>query len=426
MTYEETLNYMFAQLPMFQRIGAAAYKADLSNTIDICKAIGNPELEFNSIHIAGTNGKGSTSNMLSSILQERGLKVGLYTSPHLRDFRERIRVNGEMISEEAVIEFVEDYKSVFEDIKPSFFEMTYAMAVKYFADQKVDIAVMECGMGGRLDSTNTIKSIVSVITNIGFDHVQFLGDTLSKIAAEKAGIIKREIPVIIGETHSDTENVFINKANELNSNIVFADQTYSLTIKSKSPLMIDILEGDNVIYRNVNMPLEGVYQLKNILTVSAVVNELNKQELNITTEIFQQGIANTIKNTNFAGRWQKLNNNPLTICDTGHNEDGIRMILEQLNSMKYDNLHFVIGMVNDKDINKVISMLPTNATYYFCKADIPRGMPAEELQQVALKYGLLGNVYSSVNNAYKTAIKAAKDNDLVFIGGSTFTVAEVV
>lgn len=426
MKYEETLNYMFAQLPMFQRIGAAAYKADLSNTIDICKVVGNPELEFDSIHIAGTNGKGSTSNMLSSILQERGLKVGLYTSPHLRDFRERIRVNGEMISEKAVIEFVEDYKSAFEDIKPSFFEMTYAMAVKYFADQKVDIAVMECGMGGRLDSTNTVKSIVSVITNIGFDHVQFLGDTLTKIAAEKAGIIRHEIPVVIGETHSDTENVFINKANELHSNIVFADQIYSSTIKSKSPLTIDISHNNNVIYSNVNMPLEGVYQLKNILTVSAVVNELNKQGLDITTEIFQHGIANTTKNTHFAGRWQKLNNKPLTICDTGHNEDGIRMILEQLKSMKYDNLHFVIGMVNDKDINKVICMLPTTATYYFCKADIPRGMPAEELQHIASNYGLLGNMYSSVNNAYKAATNAAKDNDLVFIGGSTFTVAEVV
>lgn len=426
MNYKETLDYMFSQLPMFQRIGAAAYKADLSNTIKLCHAIGNPELEFSSIHIAGTNGKGSTSNMLASILQEKGLKVGLHTSPHLRDFRERIRINGDMIPEQYIIDFVEKYRNDFETIEPSFFEMTYAMAVKYFSDQKVDIAVMECGMGGRLDSTNTVKSIVSVITNIGFDHVQFLGDTLPKIAGEKAGIIKATIPVVIGETNEETQSVFINKSKELNSSIVFADQTYSSIIKSKEPLIIDLHKNNIPAYSDIKMPLEGSYQLKNILTVSTVVDELNKQGFEITPNIFSRGIENTVINTHFAGRWQRLNDKPLTICDTGHNEDGIRLVLNQISTISHNNLHFVIGMVNDKDINKVLSMLPNDAIYYFCKADIPRGMPADELQKMASQHGLTGSIYKSVNEAYNAALKKANDDDLVFIGGSTFTVAEVV
>lgn len=426
MNYKETLDYMFSQLPMFQRIGAAAYKADLSNTIKLCHAIGNPELEFSSIHIAGTNGKGSTSNMLASILQEKGLKVGLHTSPHLRDFRERIRINGDMIPEQYIIDFVEKYRNDFETIEPSFFEMTYAMAVKYFSDQKVDIAVMECGMGGRLDSTNTVKSIVSVITNIGFDHVQFLGDTLPKIAGEKAGIIKATIPVVIGETNEETQSVFINKSKELNSSIVFADQTYSSIIKSKEPLIIDLHKNNIPAYSDIKMPLEGSYQLKNILTVSTVVDELNKQGFEITPNIFSRGIENTVINTHFAGRWQRLNDKPLTICDTGHNEDGIRLVLNQISTISHNNLHFVIGMVNDKDINKVLSMLPNDATYYFCKADIPRGMPADELQKMASQHGLTGSIYKSVNEAYNAALREANDDDLVFIGGSTFTVAEVV
>jgi dihydrofolate synthase/folylpolyglutamate synthase len=431
MTYRQTLDYLFSQLPMFQRVGAAAYKADLDNTIAICKLLNNPENKFRSIHIAGTNGKGSTSHMLASILQSAGLKVGLYTSPHLKDFRERIRINGEMIPEEKVIDFVEKYKTDFEKIKPSFFEMTVGLAFDHFAKEKVDIAVIEVGLGGRLDSTNVITPLVSVITNISFDHTALLGNTIEKIAAEKAGIIKDKVPVIIGETQEEAKDVFIKKAHEHHSRIIFADQVFSTkdirpVENEKLYLRFDIEKNHKIIFKNMEAELLGLYQKKNIATVLAAVEELNNAGFVLDENAIRDGIKNVIKNTALLGRWQVLSNDPLTIADTGHNEAGIREVIDQISQTPHDQLHFVLGMVNDKDISTVLSLLPSSAIYYFCKANIPRGLDAKELAVQAKSFGLNGSVYNSALEAYIAAKKNAKANDLVFIGGSTFTVAEIV
>jgi dihydrofolate synthase/folylpolyglutamate synthase len=431
MTYQQTLDYLFSQLPMFQRVGAAAYKADLDNTIAICSLLNNPENKFKSIHIAGTNGKGSTSHMLASILQSPGLKVGLYTSPHLKDFRERIKINGVVIPEENVIEFVEKYKTDFEKIKPSFFEMTVGLAFDYFAKEKVDVAVIEVGLGGRLDSTNVITPLVSVITNISMDHVALLGDTIEKIAIEKAGIIKKGVPVIIGETQAQTKDVFIRKANEHNSKIIFADQLFLIkdlnqVKRDKFYLSMQVESNGRPVYENLESELLGLYQRKNIATVLATIGELNKTEFSISENDVRDGIKNVIKNTGLLGRWQILSNDPLTIADTGHNEAGIKEVLNQILQTPHEKLHFVLGMVSDKDISTVLNLLPKDAIYYFCKAKIPRALDAGELAAAGLVAGLNGLVYNSAKEAMEAAQKNAEKNDLVFIGGSTFTVAEII
>lgn len=416
---------------MFQRIGAAAYKADLNNTIAICKLLGNPENKFKSIHIAGTNGKGSTSHMLASVLQSAGLKVGLYTSPHLKDFRERIKINGELISEKYVIDFVEKYRTDFEKIQPSFFEMTVGLAFDYFAYERVDIAVVEVGLGGRLDSTNVITPDVSVITNISLDHTALLGNSIEKIAKEKAGIIKTGISVVIGESQIDSKSVFTKTAKEKNTSIVFADEIYKAKNVSHKKsnhlfLKLDIEKNGSIQYENLESELLGLYQQKNIATVLCTIDKLNEKGFQLTEEIIRSGMKNTISNTGLLGRWQILSEHPLVIADTAHNEAGIAEVLNQINHTPHQKLHFVLGMVSDKDISKILLMLPKNAIYYFCKANIPRALPAFELSMEAKKVGLKGEVYACVHDALIAAKENAKENDLVFIGGSTFTVAEVV
>ena len=428
MNYQETLDWMFNKLPMYQRIGGAAYKADLNNTIALLGHLGNPHNNFKSVHVAGTNGKGSCSHMLASIFQEAGYKTGLYTSPHLRDFRERIRINGEMIPEENVVDFIERNKEKFEKMELSFFEMTVGMAFDYFSNEKVDIAIVEVGMGGRLDSTNLITPELSVITNIGLDHVQFLGDTLEKIAGEKAGIIKEGIPVVIGETQPETHQVFEDKAAACHSPIYFADQIFDcdkVHIESMTQQEYDIWKNNELYLEACQIPLMGNYQKKNLATVVCAA-DLLKDKFDLSDDDIRDGIANVIRNTHLMGRWQILNHDPLTIADTGHNVDGIREVVSQLSEMTYNKLHFVIGMVNDKDIDHVLQLLPHSCEYYFCKADIPRGLDAKILAEKAFDLGLRGKVYNSVRDAYLSALNDAHFDDVVFIGGSNFIVAEVV
>jgi dihydrofolate synthase/folylpolyglutamate synthase len=426
MTYQETIDYLFAQLPMFTRVGASAFKANLDNTIELCALLNNPQNQFKSIHVAGTNGKGSTSHMLAAILQTAGYKTGLYTSPHLKDFRERIRVNGQMIGQQAVIDFVADYQHDFERIQPSFFEMTVALAFDYFAKEKVDIAVIETGLGGRLDSTNIITPLLSVITNIGWDHMNILGDTLPQIAGEKAGIIKPNIPIIIGERQDEVADVFINKAKEQHAPIVFASDIYETKIKGGDDNLREVELSSANETLTLMLDLTGSYQLKNIKTVLATVNELRAQGFTITNDHIKTALRQVKNLTGLHGRWETLSTSPLTICDTGHNPDGIAEVLKNIANIKYQQLHFVIGMVNDKDGAKVLSMLPKDAIYYFCKPDMPRGLEAETLQQKAAEFGLTGNAYPSVKEALKAAKNAAQSADLVFVGGSTFVVAEII
>jgi dihydrofolate synthase/folylpolyglutamate synthase len=431
MNYQQTLDYLFSQLPMFQRIGAAAYKADLTNTIAICKLLDNPENKFKSVHIAGTNGKGSTSHYLASVLQSAGYKVGLYTSPHLKDFRERIKINGDMISEQYVVDFVEKYKTDFEKIQPSFFEMTVGLAFDYFSSQQVDIAIIETGLGGRLDSTNVIQPLLSIITNISIDHVSFLGNTLEKIAQEKAGIIKPKTPVIIGETQKENKNVFIKKAEEQNAELLFADTIYKVKNvhqihTDKLLLCMDVEKNAQLVYPDLKSELLGFYQQKNIPAVLSAVEQLITAGFVITKEQVRTGILHVINNTGLMGRWQIILQQPLVIVDTGHNEAGITEVVAQIKQTPHQDLHFVLGMVNDKDISTALSLLPTTATYYFCKANIPRAMDATQLKNIAKEKGLTGNSYSSVSLALGAAKKQANTNDLVFVGGSTFTVAEVL
>lgn len=405
MTYQDTLNWMFSQLPMYQKIGKAAFKKDLSNTIKLVENLGHPEKSFKSIHVAGTNGKGSTSHMLASILQEAGYRVGLYTSPHLKDFRERIKINGRVVSKQFVVGFIKRNKSFFEANQLSFFEMTVGMAFDYFSKEKVDIAVIEVGLGGRLDSTNIITPIVSVITNIGLDHTQFLGDTLELIALEKGGIIKPHIPVVIGETQIATEPVFKGIAKKSNSKIVFADKE-----------LVQLYESD----------LKGVYQSKNIITVLQTINEIPFSDYKISKKHIKNGLLNVVKNTGLMGRWQQLHANPKVICDTGHNKEGLTYVMNQISNEEFETLHIVFGVVNDKDISAIIHLLPKDAKYYFCKPNIPRGLDVNELKNVMATFNIYGNAYNSVNEAYKTALKQAKSNDFIFIGGSTFVVAEII
>ena len=428
MNYSETLEWMFNKLPMYQRIGAAAYKADLNNTIQLLQLLDNPQNNFKSVHIAGTNGKGSVSHMLASVFQEAGYKTGLYTSPHLRDFRERIRINGEMIPEENVTQFIDTYKNKFEAMELSFFEMTVGMAFDYFSKEKIDIAIVEVGMGGRLDSTNLITPELSVITNIDFDHTKFLGDTRAKIAYEKAGIIKPGIPVVIGETHPETEQVFIDKAKECNSSIHFADQIFDcdkIHIDSVIVQKFDVWKNSELYLEALEIPLMGNYQQKNLATVMCAL-DLLRGKFDLSEDDIRDGIGKVIKKTHLMGRWQILCKDPLTVADTGHNVAGINEVVRQLAEIPYGKLHFVLGMVNDKDVDSVLQLLPHNADYYFCKADIPRGLDANILAEKAFDMGLRGQVFESVSHAYRSAVNNAHFGDMVFIGGSNFTVAEVV
>ena len=428
MTYQETLEWMFNKLPMYQRIGAAAYKADLNNTIQLLDLLDNPHNSFKSVHVAGTNGKGSVSHTLASVFQEAGYKTGLYTSPHLRDFRERIRINGEMIPEENVVQFIDTYKDKFEAMELSFFEMTVGMAFDYFRKEKVDIAIVEVGMGGRLDSTNLITPELSIITNIDFDHTKFLGDTRAKIAYEKAGIIKPGIPVVIGETHPETEQVFIDKAKECGSPIYFADQIFDcdkIYFESFTEQKFDVWKNSELYMEALEIPLMGNYQQKNLTTVMCAI-DLLRNKFNLSDDDIRDGIGKVIRNTHLMGRWQILCKDPLTIADTGHNVAGITEVVRQLAEMHYGKLHFVLGMVNDKDIDSVLQLLPRGAEYYFCKADIPRGLDANILAEKAFDMGLRGQVFESVSHAYRSAVNNARFGDVVFIGGSNFTVAEVV
>ena len=428
MNYSETLNWMFNKLPMYQRIGASAYKADLNTTINIINYLDNPQDSFKSIHIAGTNGKGSTSHSLASVFQEAGYKTGLYTSPHLRDFRERIRINGEMIPENEVVDFIGKHKDKLEELELSFFEMTVAMAFDYFRKEKVDIAIIEVGMGGRLDSTNVIKPELCVITNISLDHVKFLGENEEQIAAEKAGIIKPEIPVVIGETQEGSRDVFIKTAKEKNSQIFFADKIMDCRKDSNYSLdyqQFDIYKNNESYLKELKYPLLGNYQKKNLATVICALDIL-RDSFKIEEKHIIDGLANVIKNTSLMGRWQVINKNPLAIADTGHNVAGINEVNRQLAETKYNKLHFVLSVVNDKDIDGILQLLPKEAEYYFCKADIPRGLSADILFEKATNSGLKGKVYESVRNAYSSALSNAREGDLVFVGGSNFTVAEVV
>jgi dihydrofolate synthase/folylpolyglutamate synthase len=430
MDYNQTLDWLFSQLPMFQRVGKAAYKADLSGTIELLKHLGNPQDKFKAIHVAGTNGKGSVSHILASILQEAGYNTGLYTSPHLKDFRERIRIDDSMVSEEEVVDFVAKYKDFFEKIKPSFFEMTVGMAFERFADEKVNIAVLETGMGGRLDSTNISNPIVTVITNIGYDHMQFLGDSLTKIAGEKAGIIKPGIPLVVGKRQPEVDEVFETKCKDLGSPVVYADEHFSLRkieTREKSTLVYDVWFDDRLFLEQLESPLLGNYQAGNLATAFQTLELLkSKYQFKVGEEEIREGVSRIVENTGLQGRWQILSTNPLTICDTAHNPEGIQAVVNQIQESSFGHLHFVFGMVNDKSPESILYLLPKQATYYFCKPDIPRGMEAEELQQHAFKAGLRGEAYNTVQHAYNSAVNNAGVNDLVFIGGSTFVVAEIV
>lgn len=428
--YNKIIRYLYSRLPVFQRSGAAAYKAGLDNTFKLSRLTGCPERSFPSVHVAGTNGKGSVSNMLSAILQSAGYKTGLYTSPHLKDFRERIRVNGKMISKKAVVDFTEKYRREFEIFSPSFFEVTFAMAMKYFDEHKVEVAVVETGMGGRLDSTNIVVPVLSVITNIGYDHIQFLGNTLTEIAAEKAGIIKNGIPVIIGQTQNEIRQVFEETAKRNHAEIIFADQMLSIENvryhDEKYGLSMDLVHGKEYKINKLQIELGGHYQLKNIPAVVASCMMLIKAGYNIHEKHIRKGIADVRKLTGFRGRWEVLNKNPLTICDTAHNADGIAEVVQQLKTLRYKKLHFVFGVVNDKDLSEIFSLLPHNATYYFCKPDIPRGLDSTLLLLQSANTGLKGLAYQSVNEALKAAKNAAGQDDLIFIGGSIFVVAEII
>ena len=428
MDYQQTLEYLYSRLPMFTRVGAVAYKKDLHNTIALCEELGNPQNEFKSIHIGGTNGKGSTSHMLSSILQQAGYKTGLYTSPHLIDFRERIRINGEMISKEFVVDFTEQTKALVEEISPSFFEVTVAMAFSYFAINTVDVAIIEVGLGGRLDSTNIITPELSIITNISLDHTNILGNTIEEIALEKAGIIKANVPIIVGEYTLETAKVFNKKANSVESEITYADQNLNISKATfdTDKLTISVSNKTEVIYSDLNLDLSGSYQLKNVLSVLEAVRILRESGYVIDDSHVYSGLKHVKELTGLQGRWSILSQNPLIICDTGHNEAGIREVVKNLKRLHYEKLHIVLGMVKDKDIRSVLDQLPKDAAYYFCSPNLERALPAEELMTIAASQNLSGKSYSSVFNALENAKANASSTDVIFVGGSTFVVAEVL
>lgn len=431
MQYEAVLEYLFEQLPYYQRKGPAAYKGNLDNTLALDKMFEHPHRKFPAIHVAGTNGKGSVSHMLAAILEKAGYKTGLYTSPHLKDFRERIRINGKMIDESCVKSFVERFLSLndIEGLEPSFFELTVIMAFEYFATEKVDVAVVETGLGGRLDSTNIIDPVLSVITNISLDHTALLGDTIGRIALEKAGIIKRNVPVVVGETHPQTSAIFEGKARENNAPLQFADQILDagypmLSTDQKQVFMVK--DSSGVVYENLRLDLLGAYQSKNICTLLCSVMELQKMNWGISEQHIRNGLENVSGLTGLAGRWQTIGANPRIICDTAHNEAGIREVVAQLRQIPHKKLHFIFGMVNDKDIAGVLALLPKDAIYYFTKASVPRALAENQLMQMASFFGLNGAAYENVQSALNDAKMYAGKDDLIFLGGSTFVVAEVI
>lgn len=406
MTYQDTVNWMFQQLPMYQHQGKTAYKANLDNTLQLVEHLHHPENNFKSIHVAGTNGKGSTSHMLASILQEAGYKVGLYTSPHLKDFRERIKINGKEISETFVVDFIKKHQSFFESHALSFFEMTVGMAFDYFSKEKVDIAIVEVGMGGRLDSTNVITPQVSIITNIGLDHTQFLGNTLEAIAFEKGGIIKLNVPVVIGETQPETELVFRKIAEEQHAEIWFADQ--------------------QEVIKDYEIDLKGDYQIKNRATVFSAIEVMRHNGFEISEKALIQGFNNVIKNTGLNGRWQILQEQPKIICDTAHNKEGLKYAMAQLLNEPYERLHIVFGVVSDKDVSSILPLLPKHAIYYFCRPNIPRGLNADDLRDVFIENEFMGASFNSVEAALSAAKQHATESDVIYVGGSTFVVAEII
>jgi dihydrofolate synthase/folylpolyglutamate synthase len=430
MTYEETLEYLYAQLPMFSRIGAAAYKTDLHNTIALCTALDDPHSKFKSIHVAGTNGKGSTSHMLAAILQKAGYKTGLYTSPHLQDFRERIKINGEMIKQDFIVDFVARTKKLSEEIEPSFFELTMVMAFEYFATEKVDIAIIETGLGGRLDSTNIIMPIVSVITNIGYDHMNILGDTLEQIAFEKAGIIKPNTPVVIGEYTDITKPIFLAKAKECNAPIFFAQDEFAISnvqLKTKA-LICDVTNIEENVTETFTLDLNGSYQTKNLRTVLYAESIIAHNGFSISEDEEKYALAHVKELTGLYGRWDVIHEQPTIALDVAHNEDGIKQVLAQIANYKLQDskVHFVIGMVKDKDIDKVLALLPKEAHYYFSNAHIPRAMDAAELNEKAAAKDLRGNSFDNVNDAIQSAKEKAAKDDLIIVCGSVFLVGEVI
>jgi dihydrofolate synthase/folylpolyglutamate synthase len=427
MNYKACVEYLYTKLPMFLKTGPASMKMDLANTYAICSFLGDPQNKFKTIHIAGTNGKGSVSHLLSSILQEAGYKTGLYTSPHLEDFRERIRINGEMIPEKEVIAFTEKINPLIEEIEPSFFEVTVGMAFDYFAKEKVDIAVIETGLGGRLDSTNVIYPELSIITNISYDHVQILGNTLEKIASEKAGIIKKETAVVIGKAQLETKTVFQEKAIAMDAHLIYADQQWSTKILEQNPskLTIEITSLINQSQYIYTCPLAGSYQQENIRTVRTAVDQLNLKGWSLDEIAIKKGITNVIDNTSLHGRWETISTSPLIILDVAHNADGMQKMIEQLNRFKFENIYIVIGMSSDKDVNEVLALLPKHANYAFTKANLPRAMDPGELKKMAENYGLKGDVYLNVNEALSTFKERAKEGDIVLVCGSIFVVGEV-
>ncbi len=428
MTYKQTTDWLFSQLPMFQRQGAKAFKKDLTNIKLLCKALGNPFEQFPSIHIAGTNGKGSTTHLLAAVLQQKGLKVGVYTSPHYKDYRERIKINGVFVTEDFVMEFVKKNQTVFEKIRPSFFEITVAMAFSYFAKEKVDIAVIETGLGGRLDSTNIIMPIVSLITNIGKDHVAFLGETLSEIAGEKAGIIKENVPVVISESHPETKPIFLEKAKQENAKIYFADDKYEVELLDESLLRstYDIYKNNERYLKKINSDITGDFQTKNLQGVLQVIEILNLQGFGITDNDLTAALANVKERTCFMGRMQLMGENPTIIADSGHNIHALKKTISQIQKQEYDTLHIVLGFVKDKDIRQMLSLFPKEAKYYFTQADIPRALPIEELQVITEELGYRGCFFPKTEDALAAAKTSSNSSDFIFIGGSTFIVAEVM
>jgi len=427
MNYSDTLDFLYSSLPMYQRIGKAAYKSDLDTTLGLDKHLGRPHRSYKSIHIAGTNGKGSVSHMLAAVLQEAGYKTGLYTSPHYIDFRERIRVNGKMVEEHYVIDFVRENRDIIMELEASFFEMTVAMAFSYFEKEKVDVAIVETGMGGRLDSTNIITPLLSVITNIGYDHTQYLGDTLDKIALEKAGIIKQQVPIVIGQSGAGLRDLFENRAHQMHSPIYFAEERYS--VRNKGCASGDGLQGFDV-YRDGMLFMEdlctdmlGDFQALNITTVLHVL-ELLEGAIDNVQDSVREGLMKVKKLTGFMGRWQVMRHSPMVICDSGHNVDGLKNSVIQLLKMKHDRLHMVIGMVNDKDISGILDMLPADAEYYFARAGIPRALDQDILRAEAALYSLKGSSFPSVIEAYRSALENADKKDIIFVGGSSFVVAD--
>jgi dihydrofolate synthase/folylpolyglutamate synthase len=428
MTYSETLDYLYDKLPMFSRIGSTAIKKDLTNTLSICEHLGNPQEKFKSIHVAGTNGKGSVSHMLAAIFQAAGYRTGLYTSPHLYDFRERIKINGAMIPEEFVIRFVKKVKPLIETIQPSFFEITVAMAFDFFAEQKVDIGIIETGLGGRLDSTNIIIPELSIITNIGYDHMNILGGSLEEIAGEKAGIIKKEKPVIIGEKKKETNQIFISKAKEQNASLLFAEDYFSVEhLQTRSEfLKLSVRDIGQKKTTQLIIDLPGIYQARNILPVLTAIDLLKQNEWNIDEKSVYEGLQNVKRLTGLHGRWEVLQTNPTIVLEVAHNEDGITQMLHHIKQLRFNRLHFIFGVVKDKEVDKVLSLLPTDASYYFTQAHIARALDKEQLANKAKTFGLEGNVFDDVNLALKNALEKASPNDLIIVCGSIFLVAEVV